>query len=46
MGLQGQLAVLQAHGFIPEMVYMDPPSTFRSMTQDFPGVTIDVGGAG
>jgi hypothetical protein len=27
-------------------VYTDPHSTFRSMTQDFPGVEIDVGGAG
>jgi hypothetical protein len=27
-------------------VYTDPHSTFISMTQDFPGVEIDVGGAG
>jgi hypothetical protein len=27
-------------------VYSDPQSAFRSMTQDFPGVEIDIGGAG
>jgi hypothetical protein len=45
MALQGQLAVLRSRGFSPEIVYTDPHSTFRSMTQDFPGVAIDVGGA-
>jgi hypothetical protein len=45
IGLQGQLAVLRSRGFLPETVYTDPYSTFRSMTQDFPGVAIDVGGA-
>jgi hypothetical protein len=45
MALQGQLAVLRSQGFVPEIVYKDPHSTFRSMTQDFPGVGIDVGGA-
>ncbi len=46
MGLQGQLAVLQSRGFMLETVYTDPHSTFRSMTQDFPSVTIDVGHEG
>jgi len=45
MALQGQLAVLRSQGFVPEIVYKDLHSTFRSMTQDFPGVGIDVGGA-
>jgi hypothetical protein len=45
MALQGQLAVLRSRGFLPETVYTDPHSTFRLMTQDFPGVAIDVGGA-
>jgi hypothetical protein len=46
MALQGQLAVLRSKGFIPSIVYVDPQSAFRAMTQDFPGVEIDVGGAG
>jgi hypothetical protein len=46
MALQGQLAVLRSKGFIPTIVYVDPQSAFRAMTQDFPGVEIDVGGAG
>jgi hypothetical protein len=46
MALQGQSALLHSRGFIPSIVYTDPHSTFRSMTQDFPGVEIDVGGAG
>jgi hypothetical protein len=46
MALQGQLAVLRSKGYVPEIVYTDPQSSFRSMTQDFPGVEIDVGGKG
>jgi hypothetical protein len=46
MALQGQLALLRSRGFVPSIVYTDPHSTFRSMTQDFPGVEIDIGGAG
>ncbi len=46
MALQGQLALLGSRGFVPSIVYTDPHSTFRSMTQDFPGVEIDIGGAG
>ncbi len=46
MALQGQLALLRSRGFIPSIVYTDPHSTFHSMTQDFPGVEIDIGGAG
>jgi hypothetical protein len=46
MTLQGQLAVLRSKEYIPEIVYTDPQSSFRSMTQDFVGVTIDVGGMG
>ena len=32
--------------FKPTIVYADPHSTFRSMMYDFPGVEVDVGGAG
>jgi hypothetical protein len=46
MALQDQMAVLRSRGFEPCTVYTDPHSSFRSMTQDFPGVEIDVGGAG
>jgi hypothetical protein len=31
MGLQGQLAVLRSRVFLPEIVYTDPHSMFRSM---------------
>jgi hypothetical protein len=46
MALQGQLALLRTRGFVPTVVYTDQHSSFRSMTQDFPGVEIDIGGAG
>jgi len=45
MALQGQLSLLKSRGFEPRIVYTDPHSTFRSMTQEFPGTEIDVGGA-
>jgi len=44
MGLQGQLAILRSRNFNPNIVYVDPQSAFKMMTQDFPGVEIDVGG--
>jgi hypothetical protein len=46
MALQGQLAVLRSKGCIPDIVYTDPQSLFQSMTRNFPGVAIDVGGMG
>jgi hypothetical protein len=46
MALQGHMAVLQSRGYEPSVVYTDPHSSFKSMTQDFPGVELDVGGAG
>jgi hypothetical protein len=46
MALQGQLVVLRNRGFIPSIVYSDPQSAFRAMTQDFLEVEIDVGEAG
>jgi hypothetical protein len=46
MALQGQLALLRTRGFIPMVVYTDPHSSFFSMMQDFPGVNIDIRGAG
>jgi hypothetical protein len=45
MGLQGQLAILRSKNFNPNIIYVDPQSAFRTMTQDFPGVEVDVGGA-
>jgi hypothetical protein len=45
MALQGQLSLLKSRGFQPRIVYTDPHSTFRSMTQEFPGTEIDVSGA-
>jgi hypothetical protein len=44
--LQGKLELLHSRGFIPTMVYTDPQSAFRSLTTQYPGVVIDVGGAG
>jgi hypothetical protein len=44
--LQSHLAVLQSCDFNPQVVYVDPHSSFRSMMQDFPGVELDVRGAG
>ncbi len=46
MVLQGHLAALRTQGFEPAIIYTDPHSSFRSMTQDFPGVELDIGGAG
>jgi ribonuclease HI len=46
MVLQGHLAALRTQGFDPAIIYTDPHSSFRSMTQDFPGVELDIGGAG
>jgi hypothetical protein len=46
MALQGQLGLLRSRAFRPVIVYADPHSTFRSMMYDFPGVEVDVGGAG
>jgi ribonuclease HI len=46
MALQGHLAALRTRGFEPVIIYTDPHSSFRSMTQDFPGVELDIGGAG
>jgi hypothetical protein len=46
MALQGQLELLRSRGFIPTVVHTDPQSAFRTLTSQFPGVVIDVGGAG
>jgi len=46
MALQGQLGTFRTRGFVPRIVYSDPHSTFRAMTEDFPGVEIDPGGKG
>ena len=46
LGLQGQLAILRSRDFKLTIVYVDLQSAFRTMTQDFPGVEIDIGGKG
>jgi hypothetical protein len=46
MTLQGILAMLRSKSYVPEIMYTDPQSSFRSMTQDFPGVAIGIGGMG
>jgi hypothetical protein len=46
MTLQGQLELLHSRGFIPMIVHTDPQSASRALTTQFPGVIIDVGGAG
>lgn len=44
--LQGHLSVLCSKGFTPTIFYVDSHSTFKSMTQDYLGVDIDIGGVG
>ncbi len=46
MVLQGHMSLLRSRGFEPTVVYTDPHSSLHSMTQDFPGVEVDIGGAG
>lgn len=45
LGLQGHLSILQARGFQPTVVYVDPPSSLRALKNLFPGILIDDGGA-
>jgi hypothetical protein len=44
--LQGHFEVLRSRGFIPVRVHADPQSAFHSLTTAYPGVTVDIGGAG
>lgn len=46
MALQGHMVVLWSRGFELQVVYTDPHSSFKSMVQDFPGLEIDIDGAG
>jgi len=46
LALQGHLDFLRSRNFIPTIVYTDPAKAFRGLVTFFPGVTIDVGGAG
>jgi hypothetical protein len=46
LGLQGHLVVLRSRNFNLQVVYVDLHSSFWGMMQDFPGIEIDVGGAG
>ncbi len=43
---QGHLSVFHSRDFMPTIVYVDPHSTFKSITQDYHGIEIDVGGVG
>lgn len=46
LGLQGHINTLRSRGFTPTIVYTDPASAFRQLTTAFPGVIIDISGAG
>jgi hypothetical protein len=46
LGLQSHLATLRSCDYEPRIVYVDLHSLFRTMTQDFPGTEIDIGGSG
>jgi hypothetical protein len=46
MALQSQLEVYRSRVFQPVRVYVNPQSTFRSLTTKYPGVVIDPSGAG
>jgi hypothetical protein len=46
MNVQGQLEMLRSRGFITTTIHMDPQSAFRILMGQFPGVVIDIGGAG
>jgi hypothetical protein len=46
MTLQGQLELLRSRGFIPTIVHTDSQSVFRALPTQFPGVVIDIEGAG
>ena len=46
LGLQGHINTLRSRGFTPTIVYTDPASAFRQLIKAFPGVIIDVSGAG
>ena len=46
LALQGHLDFLQSRNFVPTIVYTDPAKAFRGLVTSFPGVTIDIGGAG
>jgi hypothetical protein len=45
LGLQGQLSLIQARGFKPTVVYVDPQTGFWAIKDMFPGVLIDDSGA-
>jgi hypothetical protein len=45
LGLQGHLNILQARGFQPTVMYVDPQSSLRALKNLFPGVLIDDSGA-
>jgi hypothetical protein len=44
--LQGHLSVLCIRGVMLSIVYGDPHGTFKSMTQDYSGIEIDICGKG
>jgi len=46
LALQGQLIILRSQSIEPTIVYVDPAKGWQGLTTAFPGVTIDLGGAG
>ncbi len=45
LGLQGLLNLLRSRCFQPTIVHTDPQAGFRTLIGQFPGVTLDIGGA-
>jgi Reverse transcriptase (RNA-dependent DNA polymerase) len=44
--VQSQLALLQSRGFVPRRIKVDPQRSLVSIKDSFPGIEIDVSGAG
>ena len=44
--LQGQLDLVRSRSFKPTRVHADPQSSFRAIVGSFPGVEVDILGAG
>lgn len=44
--LQEQISTLRSTGFAPRVAYLDPQAAFTALVGKFPGVQIDVSGAG
>ena len=44
--LQGQLDLVRSRSFKPTRVHADPQSSFKAIVGSFPGVEVDISGAG